>query len=315
MAAQPIAIHAVAARGLRVAAARIAAKIDALVRHGEAWRIAWRPAGLTRLPAAGWPQSDYRVLPDDGRRYFADPFVFVHRGTTYVFCEEFPYATGVGIISVFTVTPDGTMSAPRPVVQAPCHLSYPHIFEEGGTIYMIPETAAARTIELWRAEAFPDRWVRETVLVDNIAAADTSLCAHNGRLWLLTSVSTDGASDWDTLSLFSADRLHGPWQAHPGNPVVVDARAARSAGAIFRQGGSLWRPVQDCSAGYGSGLAFATIDTLGPDSFAQTVRQTFTPPAAWRVSGIHTFNVGGGLEVIDVMCRPTLRLPGVRPRH
>jgi hypothetical protein len=297
---------------LRRIVARIAGRLQGLTRDQEQWRIAWRRTapGTALQDRLAWPQQPYEVLPDDAARYYADPFLFTHQGRNWLFCEEFPYATARGLISVMEVGPDGVVGVPQPVLEEGCHLSYPQVFAHEGSVFMIPETSGRATIELWRAEQLPGGWVKVATLVSGICAADVTLIRHGDLWWLFATLSESGESSWDKLGLFHATRLEGPWTPHANNPVVIDARAARPAGRAFIRDGALWRPVQDCSAGYGSRLAFARIERLDPDSFVQTLMASLEPPARWKARGAHTVDALPGLEVIDVLCPPTMRLVG-----
>jgi len=264
------------------------------------WRIGWRWCGNDPVrERLDWPAGHYEFVADDGKRYFADPFVFWHEVRAHVFCEELPFASGKGVISLFTISSDGEVSPPRVVLERPYHLSYPFVFAEDGEIWMIPETSANRTIELYRARHFPDVWVKEAILVEDVVAADATLVTHGGRRWLFASLAAEGGSSWDNLGLFHASRLAGPWTAHPLNPVVIDVRAARPAGMMFQQGGRLLRPVQDCSTDYGAALTLYEVTRLDPDGYAQRLVRRLTPPPAWRGDGVHTLNEAGGLEVVD----------------
>ena len=86
---------------------------------------------------------------------------------------------------------------------------------------------------------------------------------HAGRFWM-TSVVRDGVGGYsDTLAIHHAAALTGPWREHAQRPVLIDAASARPAGAVVSKDGALWRPVQDCSTGYGKRLGIARINTLG----------------------------------------------------
>jgi len=246
-----------------------------------------------------WPEASYDFVPDGGGRYFADPFVLMHEGTAHVFCEEYPFGTRKGIISHFTVSRDGEVSSPRCVLERPYHLSYPFVFAEGGKIWMIPETSTNGTIELYRAERFPDVWVLDAVLVEDVVASDATLVTHEGRRWLFASLAEPGGSTWDSLGLFHAPSLAGPWTPHPLNPVVIDVRAARPAGMMFQRDGRLFRPAQDCSRNYGYALNLFEVTRLDPDGYVQRQVRHLPAPPAWRVDGVHTLNQAEGLEVID----------------
>ena len=279
-------------------ARKVSARLTRLLGQAPRWYVAWRRGGDHDALDIAW--QDFTPLPDGGKGYFADPFVLMRGDTAHVFCEEVPFATGKGIISHFTIDAEGRASQPRPVLERPYHLSYPFVFERGGEVWMIPESSSNRTVELYRAEPFPDHWIKEADLLDGVLADDATLVEHNGKLWMFASVRDwPQASSWEALGLFHADALEGPWQAHAGNPVLLDPTAARPAGAMFRHNGELIRPAQDCRGGYGAGLAFARVDRLDEQGFAQTV-VGHVAPRTRKTKGLHTYNRADVVEVIDL---------------
>ena len=288
--------------GMASFATKIKERLQRLLTSAPAWAVAWRWCDDQHSvhQTLSLPLDEFTRLADDGQRYFADPFVFCHKGRTHVFCEEYPYATGKGIISMFTVGKNGNVSAPEPVLERPYHLSYPCVFEQGGHIWMIPESSANSTLELYRADPFPHRWVREAVLMDDIRADDATIFRHRGRFWIFAATSRWQSSQWDTLSLFHAATLHGPWIPHPKNSILTDARSARPGGALFSRDGALWRPAQDCTGGYGAGLSLCRIERLDEEHYEQKLHKTLTCPGPAGKTGLHTLNRAGGLEVIDL---------------
>ncbi|MGL4397356.1 MAG: glucosamine inositolphosphorylceramide transferase family protein, partial [Hyphomicrobium sp.] len=226
------------------------------------WHVAWRRVAADSQPVAGLlTLNDFQILPDDGRRYFADPFLFVHEGVRHVFVEELPDDTGRGIISHFTIAADGTAGPLRVVLDLPHHLSYPQVFAHEGAIYMLPEQQAAGGLDLYRAERFPDRWVVHQRLIDG-RLHDATLFQHDGRFWIAAGNEAFQSASWDGLVLYSAPRLEGPWTAHARNPVRVDARSTRPAGPLWMDGAHLIRPTQDCSTGYGGQVTLNRIERL-----------------------------------------------------
>jgi hypothetical protein len=289
-------------------ASKISNRLNRLVRSetGEniRWGMGWRfTNGQPVRETNELSISNYTRLIDDGQRFFADPFVIWHEGVHHIFVEEFPFETHKGIISHFTVDKEGRASAPKVVLSRPYHLSYPFVFEQEGQFWMIPETSGNNAVELYRAERFPDKWIFEKTLIDNIKLDDVTLINHDKRLWMFAAVSDWQSSQWDSLGLFYADDLFGDWQRHPANPVLLDAKSARPAGAMYHQDGSLWRPAQDCSNGYGSGLSLCRVDRLDTERFEQTVLHSFVPANKDHLFGLHTLNEAHGLEVIDYFGR------------
>ncbi len=282
------------------------------------WHVAWRtiPDGTFAEPAI-LNLADFRILPDDGKRFFADPFVFLKNGARHVFVEELPDAAGRGHISHFTISPDGIAGTVRPVLETPHHLSYPFVFEHEGEIWMLPESCAAGGLDLYRAERFPDSWTLDSRLIEG-RIHDATLFSHDGRLWIAAGNETLQSATWDGLSLFSAASLRGPWEAHPDNPVLIDARAARPAGALWSAHGALYRPAQDCSEDYGGRLTLRRITelsrerfnekTVGHISFGAGIHKPMFFNHGGRILGPHTLSRAGNLEVLDLYARPsTLR--------
>lgn len=283
-------------------AARASARLSRLVAHDHHWRTGWRRQSADGgvMGRQDWSGDGWTWLADDRARFYADPFPFEHEGRTYLFCEEFPYATGKGVISVAALDAQGRAAAPRIVLEADCHLSYPHVFRRDGEIWMMPEASGGSRLDLYRAERFPDRWVRDRTLIEGLDISDATPFEADGRWWM-TATTGEGGSTWDCLSLFSAPGPLGPWTRCGDGPFLIDASCARPAGHIQEIGGVLWRPAQDCVGGYGKGLALCRIDHVGEDGLRQTVATRLGPPPGAPQGGVHTLNIGGGFEFIDAV--------------
>ncbi|WEK48725.1 MAG: hypothetical protein P0Y66_12955 [Candidatus Kaistia colombiensis] len=278
-------------------AERIRGRIERQLGRAPNWFVAWRErSGGDELPVIG--PNGFRRLADDGQRFYADPFLWEQEGRRFLFVEEFPYATGKGVISLAEIGSDGAIEPPRIIFETDCHLSYPFLFEHDGAVWMIPETSARRTVELYRADPFPDRWTLHSVLLDNVDLGDATLQRIGDEWWMFAASRERWTSSWDALSLYRAPSPFGPWEAHPGNPVLVDLHAARPAGRILEIGGRLVRPVQDCDGLYGAALGFAEIRTLSSQAYGQTLSVSALP---WGDNiGLHTFNRSATLETIDL---------------
>ena len=184
---------------------------------------------------------------------------------------------------------------------------------------MIPESSAARQVELHRAVAFPHTWERAAILLHDVSAVDTTIFAHDGLLWLFACVAAPAASAADELHVFWAEAPRGPWRPHACNPVVSDVRCARPAGAIQRWGARIVRPGQDCSRCYGGAISFREIDMLSPTAYAEHEIDRLEPGDLDDARATHTYAADGRFEAIDLR-RRELRLRrrvrnGGRPRR
>jgi hypothetical protein len=284
-------------RALATAAVRALYRMCCFAPH---WRIGWRfVTGVDVWDAGNLGGAPWVTLPDPGNRFYADPVPFVWQGRTHLFVEDFDHRTQKGIISAISFGPDGPEGAAVPVLEEPWHLSYPFLIEHDGAVWMIPESSADRTVKLYRADPFPTRWTLHSVLIENVDLSDATILQRDGVFWLFGTTRDGAGSHSDTLSIYMAESLFGPWQTHPANPVLVDSGCARPAGNMVLRNGRLWRPAQDCRGGYGRGLALAEVTRLDREGFTQVARTTIYPGADWPGRRLHTLNRAGALECID----------------
>jgi hypothetical protein len=318
-AAVPRAVHRLPGLSLPAPAAQQARPLPStpalLVRAASSWLRALTIRLMFRRPwsirvresragrTADWDRNDGLVRWRDGSIY-ADPFLFEHEGRHHLFCEEVSLGAKRGVISHTELRLDGIPAdPPKPVLEADCHVSYPFLFAHEGEVFMIPETRAARRIELYRAVSFPHGWRRDAILLGDIEAADATVLAYDGRLWLFASVSAPGASSADELHVFWAEALRGPWHPHACNPVVSDVRCARPAGAIRHWGTRIVRPGQDCSRRYGGAVSFREIEVLTPSAYAEHEIDRLDPANLGGARAAHTYASDGRFEAIDLRRR------------
>jgi hypothetical protein len=269
----------------------------------DQWILLYRRGEAMSTSAAEFTKL---VPPKD--RFWADPHLVRRDGRYYAFIEECPFDTGKGHIAVLSMGDDGVWSAPVRVLERDYHLSYPFVFEHQGELYMVPESEANRTIDLYRCVEFPQRWEHVRTLLTHITATDSTLIEHDGRWWLFANVlDTPGASFSDELYIFHSESLAGPWTPHRRNPVVSDARRARPGGRIFEREGRLVRPAQDCSVRYGYAIRLQRIDRLSPEEYEETEVGSILPTWDRRIVATHTLSYTAGLTMIDAL-QPRLRV-------
>lgn len=299
-AAQTARLRDVVAFEAKTLAHSVIRRLYHLCCYAPHWRTCWRFVDGADLWQTGTVSgTSWNVIPDPGFRFYADPFPFIHEGRSYVFVEDLDHRTNKGIISVVPFDEHGPAGPARPVLEEPCHLSYPFVFAHEGQVWMIPESSANRSVTLYRANPFPHRWVREATLIADIEASDATIVHHGDCFWMFAA-TRDGAGSWsDTLSIFSAPTPAGPWTPHPGNPILIDQATARPAGAVIRRDGKLWRPVQDCGGGYGTGVGLVEILQLDHQRYEQKLHTVLRADPSWPGRRFHTLNRAGRLECID----------------
>jgi hypothetical protein len=228
------------------------------------------PVALFRPLAAGWPGALHTL---------ADPFLLVRGERIYLFMEA--ESRGRPGRIVCRSSADGiSFRDEGTVLEASHHLSYPFVFDWEGDAYMIPESAAAGEVSLFRFRDFPRGLEKVRVLLSG-AFVDSALLVQDGLAYLFTS-SERG------LHLFWMRDLLGD------EPVAVPRvssapELARCGGAPIRAGGRLYRLAQQAGRHYGERLAACEVDGLSRDAYEETVFKDDILPRSgrWSAAGGH----------------------------
>jgi hypothetical protein len=295
------------------------------LRHawrGLWWRDEWRVHFKTGS-GADFRKADpaeFTVLPSPKGGFLADPFGVEHSGRTVIFAEEYPYSTRRGVISWVELKDGVPQASPQAALTKPHHLSYPFLIEDEGALYMIPESSAAGTVELYKCHAFPGDWRLEATLLKGLKAVDTTIARVQDKLWMFTAVKRPETRNFDELHLYSADQLTGPWTPHPRNPVRFDARDSRPAGALFKLGDAWIRPAQDGTVRYGRQVKFQRITKLSLTEYSEETLTILSPEMLPGIEGVHTWNQSANLALFDSVrgvfkFRPYLPVAFVRDRN
>lgn len=259
----------------------------------EFWTIAYRLRGeKTILEDTAAP---FRVIPNTWRYWCADPHLYEQDGKTYVFAELYDRVLRRGVIGCCQLTETGPTKW-RVALKMPFHLSYPHIFSAEDGIYMIPESYVGNEIGLYKAAEFPHRWEQVRKIRSHICAVDTTRIEWEGQTWLLTQTQTD--DNTGCLILMTEDGSKD-WSISKNDPLC------RPAGPVFRHNGTLIRPAQNCSDGYGRALRFHEIEQVGEGIFREKLVSEVLPAqisSDWKHTpqGIHTYGQTEKYEIIDL---------------
>jgi hypothetical protein len=243
----------------------------------------------------------FKTLLPPKDRFWADPCAIKDGDRYYVFLEEYLNETGKGHISLIELDRKGVINGPTKVLERDYHLSYPFVFEWNDNYYMVPETAANRTVELYRSTNFPFEWQLEKVLMTGVRAKDATLAEIDGKWWMFVSIAEHSFPD--ELFVFSAESPVGPWTPHPRNPVKSDVRGSRPAGKLFEWNGDLYRPAQDSSGLYGYAISINRVTRLDWDAFREEQVSNIFPNWDKKLIGTHTISIAEDLTVIDCLIK------------
>ncbi len=252
--------------------------------------------GFSAAPAVRWLAEEPRL------KFVADPFGLWRDGRLYLFVEAYDYRSRHGIIEVIQL--DGAFSPVRRsvVLREPWHLSYPHVFEADGQVWMLPEAHRSGALTLYRAAAFPNVWKPVARLTLDTPAIDATPFRHGGLWWL--AYSPTGPQRWKQgrLHLAFAERLSGPWRLHPGNPVRNNLASSRPGGTVWMEASTPVLPVQDCTLTYGGAIRQLKFLQLDPERFEAEASAPLAPPSdvGRYAMGLHTLSAAGSVTLFDV---------------
>lgn len=246
------------------------------------------PLALAPAPEACNPVLTAAQVTDMPAAFVADPFLLRVASTWYLFFEALHAAWDRGVIGLASSADGWRWHYDRVVLQEPFHLSYPYVFPWQGAYYMVPETLEAGAVRLYQASQFPYNWTCVAELLPG-QYADPTLFQADGLWWMFVCPTP---YEHDALALYYAESLHGPWHAHPHNPLIQgDAGRARPGGRVTRCGAQLIRYAQDDAPYYGRQVRAFAITTLSPTDYAEqelAVSPILQPSGVgWNAKGMH----------------------------
>lgn len=246
------------------------------------------PFCLAAAPGIINPVLTRNSVTDVPAKFVADPFMVRRDGVWHMFLEVLNRQTGLGQIGLATSDTAVDWVYRQIVLSEPFHLSYPYIFAWNNEYYMIPETYDPGTIRLYKADDFPTRWsfVR-TLLAER--GADPSIFYFDNRWWMFLCPAP---YQHDSLRLYFAEDLMGPWIEHPASPIVEgDARKARPAGRVLVLADKIIRFAQNCVPAYGTQVRAFEISALTTRDYVETENQNSPILTAsgkgWNETGMH----------------------------
>ena len=240
------------------------------------------------MPGASAPVLTAQDVTDVPAFFVADPFMVHENHTWYMFFEVLNKFTRKGSIGLATSEDGLKWTYKQIVLDEPFHLSFPYVFEWQGEYYMVPESARARSIRLYKAVDFPTHWSFVRILLKG-DYADPAIFRFHDKWWLMA------ASDQrdDTLRLYYADELLGPWTEHPKSPVIyLNAHTARPGGRVIIVDGRLIRYAQDDAPYYGKQVRAFEITELTTTTYTEVeVPESLElkdSGSGWNAKGMHT---------------------------
>ena len=233
--------------------------------------------------------------------WFADPLFFEYDSKNYLFVEAFNKAKKRGELGVFVI--DGNkVSDYQTIISENYHMSYPFVFEYNNDIYMIPESGANKTLDLYIATSFPYKWEKVKSLLEGVVVADPTIYTYNNELYLILQNLSVKATNYNLYKLDMENK-----NIEKIDSFDYDFDMGRPGGKVFRYKDITLRPAQNCKEIYGGGLIFYKINNIIPKYEEELYGQIdnnkiqILGKAKVGVNRVHTYSQTSEYEVIDYM--------------
>ena len=230
----------------------------------------------------------------------ADSFIVYENDQYYLFFEEFDIEKRHGYLCVGELNQDeNILENVKVILKKDYHLSFPNVFKYENNYYMIPESHANSTIDLYEFTEFPYKIEKRRTLLHDINAADSVLLEQDKLWYLFTNIySHETCLHSENLSIFVSDNLlNGEFDVYHNNPIEVDATYARMAGNFYTQNNTLYRVSQDCKTRYGHKINIMKVDILTTNEYRESLDEELYPPKGYIA--FHTLNRSKDIMVAD----------------
>lgn len=217
----------------------------------------------------------------------ADPFLVTFDNGIYLFYEAIK--NGKGEIWSKKLFHDKWLR-PKKIIVEDYHLSYPFIFKENDTLYMLPESSQNKDVRLYKCVEFPDIWEIEAILQNNVTFVDTNLLIIDGIYFWLTYDTT-----LKKERIFYSTSLKSNWVEH----CCSNKNNYRNAGPIFMEDEVWYRPIQKSYGKYGEGVALLKIEDISVNTYrdSMAVESFLEKKSGFSLDGTHhisTLKTGNG---------------------
>lgn len=239
----------------------------------------------------------FKLVEAPKGQWIADPFLYEFNERHFLFVEQYIKEEKHACLGCYEII-EGEPTNYHVIIKNPYHMSYPCVFFYKGHHYIIPESSANNTIDLYEAKKFPFMWEHKQILLEGDKFVDSTVYLKKNQPMLF---SYKKASDGWYIDLFQLNIENGKLlklseKKYPQN-------TGRPAGFLFSDGVNLYRPSQDCSKKYGESLIINKIDWFNEDQFNEqplSVIEYKDVDVPIKVQRIHTINRDSKYEVIDL---------------
>ncbi len=252
--------------------------------------------------------GQYVTIDTPAGTWIADPFLYEADDEHYLFVEFYEVAKEKACLAYYRFI-DGKPVYQGKIVEQPYHMSYPCVFSYHGEHYMIPETSANQSMDLYKAVHFPNQWEKVSCLSSGTRYVDTTVLKQGEDIKLVSYRKDNGSWYLDAFSLDMEQKKIALLASKK-----YDTNIGRPAGSFIMEDG-LVRPAQNCASKYGESIILYQVDRFEKDHFEEHEKariEVASLPMDVKANRVHTINQDSKYECVDVYFEKIDLLHGVK---
>ncbi|MBS1495532.1 MAG: hypothetical protein JSU03_05645 [Bacteroidetes bacterium] len=257
--------------------------------------------------------AEFTWLPEnDPERFFADPFIFKNNnGTINIIYEDFSNSDHYGKISIKTLNQNFEVIATNEILDTKSHLSYPNVFFENDTTYIMPEASLSNNLTMYEYDYKNKALINAKVIVSGLPLLDSTILKYGEKYWLFATKRGDDSNS--ALYIYYADKFDGPYKSHIKNPVKKSLNGSRPAGNFIEVDGEIYRPTQNSAEYYGKSITINKLKCLSEENFEEEEYFIVEAPKKTKYNyATHTINFTDDVIVIDALRRYFMPLAQIK---
>lgn len=276
--------------------------IKKIFGYDEIYTIALRCCDDKSLPE-GNTQKPFAPISYSEKYWYADPLLFSWQGRDYLFVEEFDRKKSKGQIAVAEVVDLSKRMVFKSIIAEPYHMSFPMVFEWNGEIYMIPETSANHSINIYHADSFPYEWKLLSSIKTQQPLVDTIVVEKNSEYVTILSSEINKANPlevkYQKFRLFYSN-LKELIPDNVFNFAQTFNLEDRNAGGLIESDYCILPTQYSSLIDYGVKLSFRNISNQNNRIDVSHNELNILDVNKKNIIGIHTYSKGEKVETIDV---------------
>lgn len=251
--------------------------------------------------------SPFNLMPYSSKYWYADPLLHDFEGNVYLYMEAFDRKKRKGCIACSKIL-DGKIDTPRVIIEEPYHMSFPMIFEMKNEVYMIPETEAGGTINIYINCGHPYEWRLFQRIKTSVSIVDSVVYdLKDDTVSIIASTFDVENPKLTKYIMFKLKRENNFFSIEYSNDFNLSSKYGygnRNAGYII---GKLHCTQKSTPAIYGYSNVFYQLNNINEKYIDEKFISEIRPEQIKMISdkkikpiGTHTYSKVGDYEVIDL---------------